>query len=122
MTPGEIASYGSIVSGLGVTGLLALAVVVLWRSGGGYVSKTHHGEVVKEKDAQLAAQARYIAQIEELYKEAIVYAQKRGDLLHQEKEALLQEVSGITQSLSGLTGALAELRETVRDLIRLRQV
>ena len=118
MSPGEIASYGQIANTIGIVGLLAFAIVAIWR--GWFITKEHHDDVIRQKDAQLAEKEQQIAQMRDLYRASTDYAQRRGDTLHTEKEQLLRQLEQNTQSVFRFTDVIGELRDAVRDLTRLR--
>lgn len=67
-----------------------------------------------DRDSQLATTRA-------IYQASIDYAQKRGDVLHQEKEALIKQLEANSQRMVLVTEAFAELREAVRDLTKVRR-
>jgi hypothetical protein len=108
----DIELITTIANGLTVPLVLLVAIVALAR--GLFVTRGHHEAVIREKDAQ-------IAQLERLYAIATDYAQKRGDLLHQEKAEVHKQLDANTQQMFKFADVLGELRDAVRDLTKARQ-
>lgn len=56
-----------------------------------------------------------------IYQATVDYAQRRGDTLHAEKEALIAQLNANSHQMFKAVDALSELREAVRDLTKARR-
>lgn len=82
-------------------------------------------ERIADLKAQLADLAKMhetqLATIRAIYQAATDYAQRRGDLLHTEKEKLVSQLDANSQQLFRAVDTLSELREAIRDLTKARR-
>jgi hypothetical protein len=76
--------------------------------------KAQLGTMLAEKEAQIKL-------VQGVYGQATEYAQKRGDVLHAEKEALVKQLDANSAQMFRAVDALSELRDAVRELTRARQ-
>lgn len=82
------------------------------------ILKDAQGQVIAELKAQLSQKDERITDITRLLTEARESAQKRGDLLHTEKESLLVQLRENTQQLYRFTDVLADIREAMKEMVR----
>lgn len=111
MSPSDIGTLATLANSLTVPLVLVIVIVALAK--GVVVTRGHFESVIGEKDAR-------ITELERLYNERTSVAERRADLLHQEKEQLLRQLDANAQSLFRFTDAIGELRDAVRDLTRAR--
>lgn len=111
MTVAEFEIVKAIAGSLTVSAVLLVVILALAK--GLFVTKQSHEAVVREKDTQ-------IAQLERLYQQSTEYAQRRGDTLHGEKEALLKQLDANARELFRFTDVIVELRDAVRELLKAR--
>jgi hypothetical protein len=82
------------------------------------ILRSAHEQVITELKGQLGQKDDRITDITRLLTEAREAAQKRGDLLHTEKEALLLQLRENTQQLYRFTDVLADIREAMKEMVR----
>ena len=112
MSASDMGTLATLANSLTVP--LVLVIIIAALAKGVILTRGHHESVISEKDAR-------IAELERLYNERTSVAERRADLLHQEKEQLLRQLDANAQSLFRFTDVIGELRDAVRDLSRARQ-